>query len=378
VNIQEIYTKITKQSRLSGTSFNTEICEYIYSELERMGYIVKKQSHPFVGWELLEKPVINFETPIKHTPECIGIMGSGSTCGKILKGKLLPFFGAMATFEAYEFQKYFIADDSGTPIAIIMTRPDMVWSQSIDSRIDQLPHIMVDRQTCAYINQWIADNKDIVLSFSVNTETFKNKTITNIIAEKKEGGSGLFLSTHFDSFYNTVGAHDNASGVVSLLEISERLSNQDINPTICFFDAEEWNKYGSYCYVKQLIKDNALKNVHLQINLDSVGVPDFLYMLTTPSIEKNIERMVKTIPDMDSLKVDISSKAKIPQFDVWPFMKNGVDTIQVGSRSDPPFKAWHSPEDNMANIDFEFVNQVNDYMEKFIVLANTEFVKKGD
>ena len=36
------------------------------------------------------------------------------------------------------------------------------------------------------------------------------------------------------------------------------------------FDAEEWNKYGSYSYVRSLNKIQ-LKNIKALINIDSVG-----------------------------------------------------------------------------------------------------------
>ena len=321
---------------------------------------------------------MKFTSPEKITAECLPVMRSGSTNGRTLKGKVLPFFSAMKTFEAYDFQKFTIVDLKNKTIGILMTRPDMVWAQPIDTEGEHLPHIMIDRKSCAKINQWISEDREISVSFSVTTKQKKSR-ITNILASKESKPQGLILSAHYDSFFNTVGAHDNASGAIALLGVSELLKeNSDINPAICFFDAEEWNKFGAYSFVKNQKEKGSLSNIKLQINLDSVGVPDYIYMLTNPSIEKTVSRLAAPLSKKYGLKISVSSKDAFPQFDTWPFMREGVNVIQIGSRSDAaPFKHWHSKKDSLKNIDYDFINNVVNCLSEFAVSISSSAIFKG-
>jgi len=370
-NYKELFEKFCQQSRMSGTDFNQEISSFLTIELKKMGYIVEQQEHPFVGWELLEKPILNLTSPINHQAECIAMVRSGSTDGKQIKGKILSFFSTMKTFEAYDFQKFSIVDDNNKVIGVILTRPDMVWAQPIDEIGEHLPHIIVDRETCGMINQFIASNQEVLIDFSITTKYLPNKKITNVIA-KKSKDSNLIVSAHYDSFYNTVGAHDNASGAISLLSLANKFKNNDnINPTFCFFDAEEWNKLGAYSFVN--ISDN-INSIDLQINIDSVGVPDSLYMLTNPKIESIIQKNVSKLST--DISIDVNSKKELPQFDIWPFMQKGINVIQIGSRSETnPFKYWHSEKDNLDNIDYIFLEKTVDVLEEFILSLSIKEIK---
>ena len=83
------------------------------------------------------------------------------------------------------------------------------------------------------------------------------------------GKNKIIICCHYDSFYLSPGANDNASGVAAVLELAKKHKNNKKLQFI-FFDAEEWNKYGSYSYVRSLRK-NQLKNIKVLINIDSVG-----------------------------------------------------------------------------------------------------------
>jgi len=83
----------------------------------------------------------------------------------------------------------------------------------------------------------------------------------------------LELSAHYDTVPGTVGADDNTSGVVALLEVARLLQ---INPPactirLCFFAAEEIGLLGSKEHVRLMQENASLDRLVGLINLDAVG-----------------------------------------------------------------------------------------------------------
>lgn len=73
---------------------------------------------------------------------------------------------------------------------------------------------------------------------------------------KGADGKHLWLTAHMDSVDNA-GANDNASGLISLIEVAEALSEARIENTVHFvaYDLEEEGLIGSSRYVESTVKD---------------------------------------------------------------------------------------------------------------------------
>ncbi len=93
-----------------------------------------------------------------------------------------------------------------------------------------------------------------------------------------EAGSGkhLWVTAHLDSAYNA-GASDDASGLVSLLEIAKALRQVEPEHTVHFvaYDLEEIGLYGSRHYVQSVVSDIGRREgeeaILGNINSDMVG-----------------------------------------------------------------------------------------------------------
>jgi len=84
----------------------------------------------------------------------------------------------------------------------------------------------------------------------------------NIIVKRKNVDPKLktvIFTANYDSRKNSKGALDNASGVVSIMEMARILSNKDLpyNPEFVFFDSEVLRR-GSRYYVDKLTKAESL------------------------------------------------------------------------------------------------------------------------
>ncbi|MDA0667583.1 MAG: M20/M25/M40 family metallo-hydrolase [Planctomycetota bacterium] len=83
----------------------------------------------------------------------------------------------------------------------------------------------------------------------------------------------LEISAHHDTVPGTVGADDNTSGVMVLLELARLLQQHRPEYTVrlCFFAAEEIGLRGSYEHVRRMLDSGEVNQVFGLINMDTVG-----------------------------------------------------------------------------------------------------------
>lgn len=96
----------------------------------------------------------------------------------------------------------------------------------------------------------------------------------NIIAKRNNPDPKLktvVFTANYDSRKNSKGALDNASGVVSIMEMARILSNKDLpyNPEFVFFDSEVLRR-GSRYYVDKLTKAEK-ENIYGVVNVNCIG-----------------------------------------------------------------------------------------------------------
>lgn len=329
----KLIKELSSKPRVAGTNQCDKVRDLLVKKLKDMDYKSKIQKHPFTGWNLIEKPKLKLNgKSVKVLP----VLWSGS--GKI-KG-VLKITSRIKTFEAYEWIRYKIVD-KGKIKGYILTRPDVIWLQLVDKK-SKLPYFMIYPEDYKKIEGL----KDIKVEASVKSKFIKNKKIYNITTQNK---SGIILCAHYDSILGAPGANDNASGVSALMEIAK--SNKDIKYIL--FSAEEWNKYGSYCYVRSL-KKSQLKKIKLLINIDMIGHGK-PYCICSRELEKNLRKILPK-------SIQIITKPR-PPFDYWPFYKKGVKIIHFGAS---PYDYCHSPKDTIDKIQISPIKKIVKYVEDII------------
>ena len=356
---------LTKEPRIAGSERNKEVARFLEDKYRHMGYDVDADEHKFMGWELTEEPVFSFLKPEKKKAITTQMIWSGSTGGKV-RGRIV-FSGTQLTFEAYPFKKYSIVDNKGKEKAYILTRDDMVWLQSLTNAMDNTPCCLVDTESCRQIEKWQEEGKEIEAEFSIKTRYKPDSVLRNIVAAKKgKKATEIIICAHYDSAPTSPGANDNGSGTLVLLELAKRFSRKDLNNTIRFvsFDAEEWNKIGSYMYVegrKQKLTGNKtdLEKIKAVINIDTVGSGDKIYSISS----KKYVDMVRSGAEDSGIDVDMREGYNAPQFDGWPFHKEGIPVIHFGVS---PYRYFHTPDDTKEKIEPRFIKDVTELIEKIV------------
>lgn len=370
---------LTKQPRVAGSKRNEEIAKFLQDRYSSLGYQVRIDEHIFMGWELLKEPKFSFLAPEKKEATATQMVWSGSTEGKV-RGKLI-FSGTQLTFEAYPFKKFSILDGNGKEKAYVLSRPDMVWLQSLTNAMDNTPCCLIDKASCNLIEKWQKQGKEIEAEFSIKTRYTPNSILRNVVAEKKGSSEKeIIISAHYDSVPGSPGANDNGSGTIVLLALAERFSKKSVKHTLKLisFDAEEWNKQGAYMYVeglrqklsenktnlktktsKYLKKQTALDKIKAVVNIDTAGAGKTIYCIA----DKKYAGIVKLCAKKTGQKVELRQGYNSPQFDGWPFHLEDVPIIHFGVY---PYKYFHTPQDTKEKVKPKLVAAVAELAEKIV------------
>ncbi|MFH1832725.1 MAG: M28 family peptidase [Candidatus Levyibacteriota bacterium] len=354
IDYSKVLKILCKEPRFSGSKRNKEIRHYLINELKNFGYYVNIQEFPFTGWKLIKLPQVRFIKPISQKIQILPVVWSPSIKENKIAGQIRQVKD-IKTFEAYPWERFAVIDKKGHTLCYFITRKDFVWAQPLNNSKVKTPYIIIDTKACQIIHQFIQERKPISVCASLECQKIKGLKIANILASFNEKYE-IIVAAHYDSMFNTVGAHDNASGIAALLGVAE---TKPSNVKFIAFDAEEWNKFGAYSYVERVKTSSQFKKTKIMINLDSVGVGDFIYLLVSPAIEDKIKKAVKKTSVAKRIKIEITAAKAFPQFDSWPFMKNGIPVIQIGTKGALPFRYFHDPKDTLKNIKTNLIKETS-------------------
>jgi len=207
-------------------------------------------------------------------------------------------------------------------------------------------------------------------SFGYETEqqTFtltNGRQSKNVIAYKDaefvEGEKTIIIGAHYDSTETSPGAHDDGSGVASLLEIARVLSGvgTDCNLVFILFGAEECidiscSAYhqGSIYYVSQLDQTQR-ESIYVMINLDVIGMGAELQIRRAISLSEEIAFEVETAFQEVELYPDIVQSKNWGDHE--SFEAAGIPAIFIFT---PGFNYGHSPQDTIDKVDFDRVEEI--------------------
>lgn len=160
----------------------------------------------------------------------------------------------------------------------------------------------------------------------------------------------VVLGAHHDTQCDNVGADDNASGVVALLSVAERLARRPALRTVRFvsFGAEEQLSVGSAVYVKRHRRE--LSTIGAVLNLDSVASPLGHHWLVRAGTS-DFGRCMRNVLRRCGMDV-VEQSAPMPFADHFPFSVYDVPSFTLYRPNMDSGMRWqhHSPHDNLDNV----------------------------
>lgn len=197
----------------------------------------------------------------------------------------------------------------------------------------------------------------------------------NVIARitgKQAGGAVLVLSAHYDhlgvrngEIYN--GADDDASGVVALLTIAERLLREppEHDVVLAFFDAEEGGLRGARAFVAD--ETVPLSRVAMNINLDMVSRQDGKALWVAGTSHYPALRPIADVAARDAdiairfghdTKTDKPSDDWTSASDHGAFHAKGIPFLYLGVEDHADY---HKPGDDADKVDPTFYRAAIDF-----------------
>lgn len=128
------------------------------------------------------------------------------------------------------------------------------------------------------VKNWIIDKFREFGYSNISIDSFYNNNTwcKNIIIEfpaVAQRSDLVVIGAHYDSYFNSPGADDNASGTAAVLEIARVLKTSEFKPfrkiKFIAFAAEESGLLGSY-HIAKTYKESG-QNIYLMINLDMIA-----------------------------------------------------------------------------------------------------------
>ena len=202
-----------------------------------------------------------------------------------------------------------------------------------------IPGISVCKEDGEFLKRLLARNAGKVTLKLKTTDINKPRTSWNVVADlpgREKGEEMIILGCHYDGHDISQGAHDPASGMVSVIEAARVLSTyaaDSLKRTVRFiaFGTEEIGLTGAFRYVDA--HDSELDNIRFMLNMDAAGGASrkgiVLHCWDTLEAFFNIARQ--------EMHAEMPVGQKVHSYsDHFPFFLKGVPSCHMGDPEAPP------------------------------------------
>ena len=335
--------------RLAGSKGEKTAAKYVASKFEELGLDVRLERFNFIGWELLDEPVIEFLSPKKERVVCAPNIFSSSTPEGGAEG-ILKLVGKTRRGEPNESDKYAIMSNNGEELAyVIATNQPMARNSVHDIRFP-FPEVNVDIETKEILKSFRKEGKKIRMRLQLRTKIDPQAVSYNVIGtlEGEDPDRIIIITSHHDAQVNTVGANDNAAGIEILYNIAQEFVKKKPSKTIkfCSFGCEEIGLFGSRYYANRLKETGDLKKVEFVLCYDEVGRIEqaHRFRATSEWLQMKLNNILDSVEANEKLGEDLiqpfPSKWMIRAFgsDHAAFVEEGIPAISIGGgQSIPPY-----------------------------------------
>lgn len=202
--------------------------------------------------------------------------------------------------------------------------------------------------------------RKIGLSYSNPLKYHKTQNVCAQIRGIMEPDSFIVIGAHYDhlgqmgdsvTFY---GAHDNASGTATLLDMANYFKKHPPYYTTIFvsFSGEEAGLLGSFAFVKDSLLDFSKIKMMLNIDLVCGGTEGFTVVNATSDNTKDFYQSLVDINQEEGLVKNVKSRSNAANSDHYPFVAKGIPAVFVyvmGGKTG----GYHQPDDTCENCTLE-------------------------
>ncbi|HXM41427.1 MAG TPA: M28 family peptidase [Bryobacteraceae bacterium] len=217
------------------------------------------------------------------------------------------------------------------------------------------------------LRAYIVSQLKLVRGCEVIPDSFTGNTpigsvpMVNIIARfPGKSGRAVVLTGHYDTKkmagMRFVGADDGGSSTAFLLEMAETLQGMPHNDDIylVWFDGEEafgqWSDsdslYGSRHLAARWAADGTLGRIKALINVDMIGGKD-LHVMNEENSSPALRKLIWNTAERSGYGKYFDTAEGATDDDHMPFVKLGVNAVDLIDFDTSKKTYWHTPEDTM-------------------------------
>ncbi len=369
-------------SRFAGTPEERKAAEFIAETFTRYGLAdTRLESYSYAGWSR-GQATLEIVDPIQKSLHCISLpycpanevtaelvsVGYGSPVeyeelGEKMSGNIVmagsasrPDLGRWV----HRKEKYERAVLGGASVFIFVSESPGVGPETGSLQNDKpapIPGISICKEDGEFLLRLMERKGKVRLKLRT-TDVNEPRTSWNVVADLpgiKDSDEMVILGCHYDGHDISQGAHDPASGMVSVMEAARVLSEyaaNDLKRTVRFiaFGTEEIGLTGAFRYVDQ--HANEFDNVRFMLNLDAAGGSSRkgVVIHRWPELESFFRQAGKEM----SAEMPVGQKIH-PYSDHFPFFLKGIPTGHMGDpEAGPSGRGFgHTAYDTLEKVELE-------------------------
>lgn len=360
-------------NRYAGSLGEQQAADYIESQFRRLGLTnVEQQPFEFPNWQYSRCSVrVGRRQPTRRIATARPVVYSSSTPPRGVRGRLaylqtgLPsdfrqsldgrigvFIGALE-LGSKSVQKR-VMESGMKALLVVDSRAPYGWITSSGTAPQWAEDYRMPTVGIAYLDAVrLVEQMPQVAQVTVQARSFA-ATSQNVLGEvvgAHRPDQVIVVSGHHDCVWGNVGADDNGSGVIFVLELARLFATKRVRRTIRFvsYGVEERLSVGAYLYMRSL-GPSRLKQVVLALNADNIaGTVGSDEVLVTGT--RQLERFVQRVWDRQYHPAIVQLGAS-PYSDHFPLNIAGVPSVYVGRHSIMNGGHWplHSEHDNTDHV----------------------------
>lgn len=392
----------TTPARMSGSKNNTKAISFLKSKMEETGAEIKTDSVDVPLWMPGTASLYYMDETGRKDLNAIPLGLSVGTDGKELNLKVVEFTNKSdfekasslegciiffnekmdTTANGYSkagWQRMFGASMAAKKGAeAVITRSLSPVSDNYprtgtlryEDNVKKIPALAISTHDADILSKSIAKNPNLRITLSSTSEWKGTATGYNLIGEikgVKNPDKVILVSAHIDSWFNSQGAQDNATGCAQAVEILRIFSEAGIKPQntirILIYQDEEISMSGMKKYIEKCGNDSHLYNLEIDSGAEE---PRGFALFETEEVYNKIKLFSDSIrftPEWQNMPLQeasfwpLNSEKKVPVYFYMAERKNY-------------FSIHHSEVDNISLINKEIINRSSAMIASFVYLTD--------
>jgi len=349
-------------ARPAGSENAERAAEYIFNQLDDMGYSVEWQNFRYEQWININT-ILEMTSPTRKKLEGTPLFYSpaGEAEAEIVA---VPNTGAPADYAKVDAKGRIVLVQRGT-LAFLdkvrnAERAGAVAVLIYNNAVGSFRGTLSARTNIPVIALSGAEGKNLLdlmakgpVAVHVASDTRVEQQHARNVVARKSGATDrvIVLGGHYDSVETGKGAVDNGSGIAVMLELARLFSKRNLKSTleIIAFDAEELGLYGSRHFVDTLPENNR-KKITAMLNFDMLGGGSGALLVGGDGRAGTLARELAQQVGIAARNFSLGSGAGS---DHQPFQAIGIDTIFFSRE----YGEIHTEQDTFVQIKPEFLLQ---------------------